>query len=74
MKHKDEYMATEIKIIYNLKGQGKKANTIEIEDELCSFVKQCKFLGIAINTTEIINEALKLDSNFKDKSTYALHS
>ena len=62
------------KINYNLKCQGRKANTIEIEDELCSFIKQCNSFGIAISTKEIINEALKLDSNLKDKSSYAFHS
>lgn len=62
------------KINYNLKGQGRKVNTIEIEDELCSFIKQCNSLGITISATEIINEALKLDSNLKDKSSYTLHS
>lgn len=56
----------------NLKGQGRKAKTLEIEDELCSFIEQCNSLGIAIGLTEIINESLKLDTILKNKSIFPL--
>ena len=59
---------------FNLPGAGRIPNTLDIEDQLCTFIKQCNSLGIAISSTEIIHEAIKLDNNLKDKTIYALHA
>ena len=47
--------------------------TAEIEDYLSTFIKHCNSLEIPINSTEVINEAMKLDESLKEYTYSSLH-
>ena len=48
------------KVLKNLDDVGRIPLTENIEDHLCSFIKQCNSLEISIRSAEVINEAIKL--------------
>ena len=47
--------------------------TAEIVDYLCTFFRHCNSTEIPINSTEVINETMKLDESLKEHTYSALH-